>query len=182
MHKHASVSLLTLTVYSPPTTPSSGRQDIFRLTSCCLLAAVLGMLEENNLHVLIVGAHLPNTLGPERVCISKIFQLAMHRIVTNFLFQVNFRHDKRVLHNYAQCIVWSVMLHKCSLQIHAIYWANHKLFATFNIHKTRRCWHDVCSGNWHGLSWDKWAFYCLHSQERERRLWIKKKFSGPLKK
>ena len=54
------------------------------------------MLEENNLHVLIVGAHLPNTLGPERVCISKIFQLAMHRIVTNFLFQVNFRHDKRV--------------------------------------------------------------------------------------
>ena len=62
------------------------------------------MLEENNLHVLIVGAHLPTTLGPERVCISKIFQLAMHRIVTNFLFQVNFRHDTRVLHNYAQCL------------------------------------------------------------------------------
>ena len=46
VHKHASVSSLTLTVYSPPTTPSSGRQESFRLTTWVLLAAVLGMLEQ----------------------------------------------------------------------------------------------------------------------------------------
>ena len=30
-------------------------------------------------------------------------------------------------------------------------WANHRLFATFNIHKTSRCWHDVYSVNWHDV-------------------------------
>ena len=63
------------------------------------------------------------------------------------------------MHN-ALCEVW------CCTSVHCRFTQftgpiNHKLFATFNIHKTRRCWHDVCSGNWHGLSWDEWAFYCM---------------------